>query len=245
MDQGIWASWYDLPEEARDEYLTWLHEVHIPDLLRRSGYRWAAHVERSSQKDDLKEAVLRYTQDATVPAGKDYLLLIGGVNAHVFFDPTRKELEASFSDETRAMLDLRRNERSNIFAEVARIEGPAATERGPGPTPGPWIQMGSYNVDSPENEDDLSAWYARHMMPVGQHLEGCVGLRKLISVSGWAKHGILYEFADLKSALGAEKEHLLSAGKREIENRHKRVIKSLIHAPDSPTFGVRIWPPAR
>ena len=37
MDRGIWATWYDLPEqgEARDEYLAWLHHVHIADMLSR------------------------------------------------------------------------------------------------------------------------------------------------------------------------------------------------------------------
>lgn len=45
MDRGIWATWYDLPQEGKDEYLTWLHTAHIPAMLARPGYLWAAHVQ--------------------------------------------------------------------------------------------------------------------------------------------------------------------------------------------------------
>ena len=43
MDRGIWAIWYNLPEEGRNEYLAWLHEVYLPEALQRPGYLWAAH----------------------------------------------------------------------------------------------------------------------------------------------------------------------------------------------------------
>ena len=45
MDRAVWAIIYDLPEEGRDEYMEWYHEVHIPEKLARPGYTWAAHYE--------------------------------------------------------------------------------------------------------------------------------------------------------------------------------------------------------
>ena len=45
MDRGIWATWYDLPEEGKEEYIAWLHDVHLPKALLRPGYLWAAHIE--------------------------------------------------------------------------------------------------------------------------------------------------------------------------------------------------------
>jgi hypothetical protein len=45
MDRGIRAVWYDLPEQGREEYLSWLHEVRIPRVLSRPGHLWAAHVQ--------------------------------------------------------------------------------------------------------------------------------------------------------------------------------------------------------
>lgn len=26
IDRGIWATWYDLPEDGKEEYIQWLHE---------------------------------------------------------------------------------------------------------------------------------------------------------------------------------------------------------------------------
>jgi len=42
-DRGLWVTWYDLPDNGRDVYLSWLHETYLPSLLKRPGYLWAAH----------------------------------------------------------------------------------------------------------------------------------------------------------------------------------------------------------
>ena len=46
MDQAIWATWYDLPEDlpdgGRDEYLDWLHGEYLPELQARPGIAWYA-----------------------------------------------------------------------------------------------------------------------------------------------------------------------------------------------------------
>ena len=44
-DTGIYALWYDLAPETKDEYIAWLHGTHLPAMLQRHGYLWAAHVE--------------------------------------------------------------------------------------------------------------------------------------------------------------------------------------------------------
>jgi hypothetical protein len=53
---------------------------------------------------------------------------------------------------------------------------------------------------------------------------GSVGARKLVSIAGWAKHAILYEFSSLKAA----ESNLSDPG-----DWTKRVIGNLIHAPHS------------
>ena len=45
MNRGIWATWYDLADEGKQEYLDWLHNVHLPSMLSRPGYLWAAQVQ--------------------------------------------------------------------------------------------------------------------------------------------------------------------------------------------------------
>ena len=47
MENAIWTIFYDIPDEGRNSYLSWLNEVHIPELLSRPGYLWAAHYELS------------------------------------------------------------------------------------------------------------------------------------------------------------------------------------------------------
>ena len=51
MDRAIWATWYDLPAEGANEYIAWLHEVHLPEMLERSGFLWAAHVDNDKSED--------------------------------------------------------------------------------------------------------------------------------------------------------------------------------------------------
>ena len=45
MDNSIWATWYDLAEAGRDDYFAWLHGTHLPALMARPGYLWAASYE--------------------------------------------------------------------------------------------------------------------------------------------------------------------------------------------------------
>ncbi len=35
MDSGLWITWYDLPDQGRDDYLSWLHQTYIPAMLKR------------------------------------------------------------------------------------------------------------------------------------------------------------------------------------------------------------------
>ena len=135
--------------------------------------------------------------------------------------------------ETRGMMSRRIAPRYCIFVEVERVSGPEAKTRAPGITPGPVIQLGTFNINALENEDELNAWYARSRLPLMAPMTGCVGTRKLVSISGWAKHAILYEFVSLE----AVEKYFVDTGEWG-----QRVIKNLVHAPHSPSLGVRIWP---
>ena len=237
MDRGIWATWYDLPEGGKEEYLTWLHTVHIPAMLARPGYLWAAHVQNNTtpEREQNLNRRLIHTDDPAVPTGNAFLLLYGAENPHTFVDPSPAELAASMSVEARDFMSRRIAARSCIFVEVERVDGPEAKTRAPGITPGPVIQLGSFNINAVENEDEMGTWYARSRLPLMAPMTGCVGTRKLVSISGWAKHAILYEFVSLEAV---EKYFV------DNEEWSRRVVRNLIHAPHSPGLGVRIWPPA-
>ncbi len=238
MDRGIWATWYDLPADGKEDYLSWLHEIHLPKALERPGYLWAAHVENvwDEAREDHKNRVLTHTGDPGVPAGNGYLLLFGAELPTTFLDPSPAQLAEEWGAEEREMTGRRGGERSCIFMEHNRIDGYEAATRSPGITPGPAIQVGSFNINARENEDELGSWYAQVRMPRLKEMAGCVGARNLVSVAGWAKHAIMYEWISLESL----KENFIT----ETIERSRNAVKSLVHAPGSPTLGKRIWPPA-
>lgn len=118
MDRGIWMTWYNLPEQGRNEYLSWLHSHYIPNLLKLPGYLWAAHY---ASEDNVKMTGapnrLGHTVDAKVPTGDRYILLFGAADAHVFVNPTPAQLRERLSDSDKKMLATRIGERHNIATE--------------------------------------------------------------------------------------------------------------------------------
>jgi hypothetical protein len=63
----------------------------------------------------------------------------------------------------------------------------------------------------------------------------------MVSVSGWAKHAVLYEFASLE----AREENMpkLRTIYQEEGEWSNRFVPKLVHAPSSPVAGTRLWPP--
>jgi hypothetical protein len=236
MDRGIWATWHDLAPETASEHVAWLHERYLPAMLRRPGYLWAAHIENVDwpEREAASARRLTRTDDASVPDGFRHLVLFGAANPHTFADPAPAEMLKELTDEDHRMLAARTGERSVAFVEVDRVEAPAAPSRRPGITPGPIIQFGTFNINAVENELEMNTWYARSRLPLVKPLAGNVGARRLVSIAGWPKHGILYEFESLEAA----QSNLL-----DTSDWSRKVVDSLVHAPHSPTLGTRVWPP--
>jgi hypothetical protein len=242
MREALWISWYDLPDERKDGYLAWCHERYIPALLARRGYLWAAHyasVERDRMVATHPDFVTPSTADTTVPAGDRYILLVAGEDAHVFGDPVPSALHAGLPESDRQMLALRRGERVNILVEAARVEGPSAADYTGGAAPGPCIQIGSYNCD-PAYEEEMLAWYTQWRMAAMRTLPGCIRTRKLVSVAGWAKHGVLYEFDSVEIRNRYYPQH--EADRPDMKAWTKRMVLKLTHAPGSANLASRIWP---
>ena len=249
MDRGIWMTWYNLPangEQGRDEYLNWLHGHYIPNMLKQPGYLWGAHY---ASEDNVKMTGapnrLRKTHDASVPTGDRFILLFGAADAHVFVNPTPAQLRERLSDTDKKMLAMRIGERSNIATEEARIHGPEfdAAKYAPDQSSAPGIQLGSFNAGPGQDEDELAAWYAQWRMPSMQKLPGCVRVRKYASVSGWAKHMILYEFLSTRARDAQFVEH--EKANPKMEEWTDVVVRKLVHAPGSPNLAARIWPPVK
>jgi hypothetical protein len=65
--------------------------------------------------------------------------------------------------------------------------------------------------------------------------------RKLLSVAGWAKHGIMYEFESLEGRLNHFEIPHEAKGLEKDSWSHK-IVSTTIHAPGSPMVARRIWP---
>ena len=246
MDRAYWISWYDLPEEGREAYLAWAHEVYIPKVLARRGVMWGAHYAsqpkgsftplggggRISHKKDPKG----------VPKGDRYIMMFGAAEPYALGNPSPREFHANLPEADRRMLAQRLAERVNLMVEESRVYGPEANANDPAGIPvAPCIQLGSFNVRSCEEEEELAAWYARWRMPSMRKVPGCIRVRKLVSVAGWAKHACFYEFTSLK-----DREDNFVHYERpypEMVEWSTNVVRDTVHAPGSANVALRLWPP--
>jgi hypothetical protein len=241
-DRALWLSWYDLPDDGRDSYLAWLHGTHLPALLERPGFMWAAHyaaVPRGTMRTIRRDGKPDPRLDPALPTGDRYVLIFGAAHANVFGDPAPAALHASLPETDRKMLALRTGERVNIMVEAASVDGPEAKSSPPGRTPAPCIQLGNFNC-AWQDEEDMLAWYAQSRMPAMATLPGSVRTRRLASVAGWAKHAILYEFVSLEAR--NRYYPTLEEARPDARAWADRIVPKLIHAPGSATLATRIWP---
>jgi hypothetical protein len=155
-------------------------------------------------------------------------------------DPSPSQLKDRQDERTRRMTRLRRETYMCIFAEEARVDGPDVKRRGPGITPGPFVQMGNFNANDYRIEDEIGAWYAQHRLPFMAAMPGCIGARKLLATAGWGKHSVLYEYVSLE----AREERFVPHEEKvhDGESWTARILPQLVHAPCSPAVGRRIWP---
>jgi hypothetical protein len=239
-DRGLWITWYDLAMEGRDSYFSWLHGTYLPGILKRAGYLWAAHY--ASQ--DLEGGALNATRyhhvdDPKVGKGYHYMLLIAAADASVFGDPVPSLINAALPEQGKKMLAMRVGERMNIFTEACRRDGRALLAYKEGMTGAPCIQVGSFDC-ALEYEEEMHAGYVLERLPKMCATASCVRTRKLNSVAGWAKHGIVYEFA---SKEGFDRDYAPAVANSPLGLNGRSVVPNLIHAPNGPNSALRIWPP--
>lgn len=137
------------------------------------------------------------------------------------------------------MLAMRTGERVNLFTEAGRREGRALPTYKEGALGAPCIQVGSFDCDL-EYEEEMHAGYVLQRMPKMCATPSCIRTRKLNSVAGWAKHGIVYEFA---SKEGFDRDYAPAVANSPLGLNGRSVVPNLTHAPNGPNSALRIWPP--
>ena len=247
MDNGIWATWYDLADDAnspgRDAFLDWLHGDYLPEIQSKAGIAWAAHYQSTGGGTKMQAIHDRlvHAELEGVGTGTQFLMLVGATSPHVFFDPRIDEWEKSLGEPAKSMLARRVGTRTCIFTTEEFVTGPEFDARPAGSTPGPASQMGSFRTKSVEDEFDLAAWYAQYRLPHMSRMPGCIATRKLVSIASWAKHSVMYEFTSLE----ARQQHFQNHESLALDDTvwTNKIITYTIHAPGSPSVGKRLWPP--
>ena len=238
-ENGYLIHWYNLNEDNDAEYLEWLHGEYIPGRLNDPRILWACHFKSLDNVTHPGEKGRLSHDNKSIPAGDRYILIFGAKKPEIFANPTVTEYHQSLSEKDLMYLKMKRGERYNIMTEEARGPG---SEKKPidGAGLSECIQLGNFNSGSYEDEDELASWYATWRIPSMKKLPGCQGVRKLVSVSGWAKHAILYEWSSPEARNSTFVDHEMENPK--MEEWTDRVVRKLVHAPGSPNLARRIWP---
>ncbi len=243
QDRAYWISWFNLAEKDRYDFSTWAYETYVPKVLSRDGVLWGALYasEATGSFTPLGGGgrISHKKNPKGVPVGDRYIIMFGAMDAYVLADPMPDEFHAQFNKADQKMLALRTDERRNIMLEEGRIEGLGLEENNPAMAPAPAIQLGSFNAGAWDDEEEMAAWYARWRLPSLTGLPGCVRVRKLVSVAGWAKHACFYEFNSLK----AREEHFVHYEKpnKKMVKWSTDVVRDTVHAPGSANVASRIF----
>ena len=236
------AEWFDIHRENKVRLWQWLHGFFLNSLQSQSGINWVAHyeivphpitqyIEGAPQKKE--------TKNTNIPAGWENLIVTSASSPSVFFGPGN---ELNKMEEQNAInLSMRENYRSAIFIEEEVINGPEQDKKPQGTGGPPAMQFGSYNVDSVADDIELAKWYRGERFPRLAVTRGLIRGRKLLSITGWAKHGVFWEFIDMDKKEYSFELRFVEADRGENWNgRH--VLEYVTHAPGSPHAGKRVWP---
>jgi hypothetical protein len=236
VDEGIWAVWFDLDSKVKASHLKWLHQTYLPEVAARPGIAWAAHYELHPEIYSKQRDRLTHTSE---PIGQalQHLVLVGAASANIFFHPASPTERKNQSKETRDRLAERTEVRWLISVEEYRVNGPEYHTSVPGGVPGACIQMGSFNMTSPEAEIGLGQWYEQLRYPEFAKTASCVRMRKLLGVAGWAKHAVLYEFTS-----NEDRAKNMEGGGGSHNEWAEKIIAETVHTPGSPVIGFRKWP---
>lgn len=242
MSEILRADWFDLADDTRADVWAWLHSEFLPALQNASGIAWVGHYDIVKQSDRpyIPGGPAKHeTDDPAVPPGWQNVILTAATSPEVFFGPGNP---VDALGETHAdRLSACENYRTAVFIEEQWVNGPEQRALPYGMGPPPAMQIGNYNTHSFEDDFELARWYRAERFPRVSVTRGMIRGRKLLSIAGWPKHGVLWEFSELEEG-ETSFEHRFIEADREENWQGRHVLDYVIHAPNSPNVGRRVWP---
>ena len=242
MSEVIKAEWFDLSDDKRADAWAWMHNDYFPALQAAQGVAWVGHYNIVEQPDrpyiDGAPAK-KSTTDPSVPTGWQNVVLIAAASPEVFFGPNNS---VDALDEVNATkLSIRDNYRSAVFIEEQVINSPEQRALPYGMGPPPAMQLGNYNCGTPDDEIELARWYRSERFARVSVSRGMIRGRKMLSIAGCPKHGVLWEFTDLPEGEFTFEPRFIEADRNENwQGRH--VLEYVTHSHQGPHAGRRIWP---
>lgn len=189
VSHAIWGIIYDLPEQGRDDYLAWFHDVHMGEKLARPGYVWAAHYEVVDAKGNHITS-LGTTHEGD--RGHGYIALFGGADTQVFLDPSPAQIKPRQTPLTREMMGKRIGQRSFIAAVEWSAQGDQQGDENEQAPAHPVIHLDC--CDAPGGDEALGAWCVQVLKPAIHQQPAFRRISKLLAATGPMKHVILAEF---------------------------------------------------
>lgn len=116
MDNGIWATWYNLDENQKDEHIKWLHNDYLPRILTHDGIAWAAHYEVDENDYKERRDKLPHTKD-NIPQGTQYICLVAATSPHIYYQKNSPLFSENQTSNIRQRLDERLEARTAILIE--------------------------------------------------------------------------------------------------------------------------------
>ena len=242
MGEVLRADWFDLADNDRNAHRAWLHAEFLPALQSTSGVAWVGHYDiiEHPERPYIEGAPTRQeTTDPAIATGWQNVVLTAGLSTDTFLGPDNgvDALHAAHAER----LGTWQNHRSCVFIEEKVVNGPEERVVPYGMGPPPAMQIGSFNTISVNDDAELARWYRAERFPRIAVSRGIIRGRKMLSVTGWAKHGVLWEGTELGAEDYSFEPRFIEADRDENwPGRH--VLAYVSHAPGSPHAGRRIWP---
>jgi len=242
LSEILRVEWFDIHIENKAKLWWWLHDFFLNSLQSQTGVNWVAHYEIVPHPTTpyIKGAPLKKEiKDPKIPTGQENLIITSASSASVFFG-NRNTLK-NMEEENFLYLSMRENYRTAVFIEEEIINGPEQDKNPLGMGGPPAMQFGSYNVNEISDEIELANWYRSERFPRLPVTRGMIRGRKLLSIVGWAKHGVLWEFIEMDEKEYSFEHRFIEADRGE-DWRGRHVLEYVTHAPGSPHAGRRVWP---
>lgn len=181
MNAAIWMLRYHIDESARETYVSWFHDVHIPEKLARPGYTWANH----------------YVAPTVSTNGtREYIAMFGGTQTRVFLDPSPAQLKPRQDALTREMMQLRQQSNGVILAhEWSGGEGDATSA-----TPVHSAALRVHWLATQNADEAIGAYAVQTLAPQLVGHEQTTRITKLIAVTHGTRHVLVEQCSAVASA---------------------------------------------